>query len=373
MKKIIFYFLSLSFLFLLFPVQVSLASDKNEEKPEYVKARVLRILEEKEFNRENEGSAIQQNVELLSLGGESEGKILIYKGISEIDVLSSQVYREGDVVFISVEKGEDGEYIVYIYDFVREKGLFWLFVLFIVVVVLVGGKTGWRSILALAISFFLIMKVLAPLILSGYNPIIVGPVVAFLILINLVYITEGINIKSHISIISIFSALLATFFLSWIFVRLTRLSGTSTDEVIYLVSENIQAINFQGLLLAAIIIGALGVLDDIAVGQVESVEQLIISNPQQSQKKLFTAAMSIGRAHLGAIINTLFLAYVGAALPLILLFNIKNEPFLSFSQVINHEDIATEIVRILVGVIGLCLAMPIATFLAVIILHRRKR
>jgi uncharacterized membrane protein len=373
MKKIIIIFLTLITVFSFLPLKVVLAKDVTQPSPEYVKARVTRILEERILTRENEDEITQQNIELLSLGGESKGEVLFYQGISEIDVLSSGVYKEGDVVFVSVDHNEAGEQVVYISSYVREKSLLWLFILFLAVVIIVGGKTGWRSILALAVSFFLIMKFLAPLILSGYNPMIVGPLAAFLILISLVYITEGFNVKAHISIASIFSALLATFFLSWFFVKLTRLSGTSNDEVMYLISENIQAINFQGLLLAAIIIGALGVLDDIAVGQVEAVEQLIISNPEQGQKKLFAAAMSIGRAHLGAIINTLFLAYVGAALPLILLFNIKNEPFLSFSQVINHEEIATEVVRTLVGVIGLCLAMPIATFLAVIILSKRQR
>lgn len=371
MKKIIIIFLLTISLF--FSSRSVLAEVNLPSNQEYVKARVTRILEEKSLLRENKDEIIQQKIELISLGGETKGETLVYQGISEIDVLSNIRYKEGDVVFISIDKNEDGEQVVYISNYVREKSLIWLLILFLLVVIIVAGKTGWRSILALGVSFILIMKFLAPLILSGYSPMIVGPVAAFLILISLVYITEGFNIKAHISIISIFSALLATFFLSWFFVRWTRLSGTSTEEAIFLISDNIQAINFQGLLLAAIIIGALGVLDDIAVGQVEAVEQLIISNPKQSQKKLFIAAMSIGRAHLGAIINTLFLAYVGAALPLILLFNIKSEPFLSFSQVINHEDIATEIVRVLVGVIGLCLALPIATFLAVTILSKQKR
>lgn len=188
----------------------------------------------------------------------------------------------------------------------------------------------------------------------------------------MVYITEGFNTKAHISVISIFITLLLTLLLSWFFVNLSRLSGMSSEETIFLISDNIKVINFKGLLLSAIIIGALGVLDDIAVGQVEAVQQLILTDPTQSQKKLFKSAITIGRAHLGAIINTLFLAYVGASLPLILLFNVKSAPFVSFSQVINHESIATEIVRTLVGAIGLCLAMPIATLLAVLVLNKKK-
>ncbi len=339
---------------------------------ETVKARVVRILEEKSFTRENGAVVIQQNVELIGLAGGNKGKTLVYEGISDIDVVSGRTYQAGDLVFVSVDQDDSGKTMVYITDYVRERGLIWLFIFFIAVVVLVGGKIGWRSLIALAISFFLIMKFLAPLILAGYNPLLVGPIATFLILISLVYITEGFNRKAHIAILSIFSALIITFLLSWIFVMLTQLSGTASEEVVFLISDNIKAINFQGLLLAAIIIGALGVLDDIAVGQIEAVEQLLINNPQQTRLNLFRSAMAIGRAHLGAIINTLFLAYAGASLPLILLFNINREPFLSFSQVINHEEIATEIVRSLVGVIGLCLTMPIATLLAVWLLFPKK-
>lgn len=372
MKKIFTYIFVFFFFFFSF-FSKNVFAQENFPNSEYVKARIIRILEEKSFERENGSIVTQQNVELLGLSGNNKGKIFVYNGISEIDVISNRSYKEGDRVFISIEYNDVGEQHVYIVDYVREKALFFLFALFIVIVLLVGKKIGWRSIIALAISFFFILKTLAPLILAGYNPIIIGPLVALLILISLVYITEGFNVKAHIAIVSIFITLLITFVLSWFFVHLTSLSGMSSEETLFLISDNIQAINFKGLLLAAIIIGALGVLDDIAIGQIEAVEQLILNNPQQNQKQIFKSAITIGRAHLGAIINTLFLAYVGASLPLVLLFSLKTAPFVSFSQVINHEGIATEIVRTLVGVIGLCLAMPISTFLAVLILERKRR
>ena len=119
------------------------------------------------------------------------------------------------------------------------------------------------------------------------------------------------------------------------------------------------------VLLAAIIIGTLGVLDDVVVAQVETVQQIRAANPNLKNVTVFKMAMTVGRTHLGAIINTLFLAYVSASLPLVLLFNVHQEPFLTVSQIINNEDIATEIVRTLVGVISLCLSAPIATLMAV--------
>jgi len=372
MKKIkVFSFLTL-FLLSFILGQTTLAQNILKQEPEYVKARVIRILEEKDFERENGNIVKQQKVELLSLGGKNKGEIFIYNGISELDVLSGHQYSEGDRVFLSIEYSESGELQVYIVDYVRERSLFFLFTLFVLVVLLVGKKIGIRSIIALGVSFLLILKVLAPLILAGYNPVLTGLILAISVLLAMVYITEGFNTKAHISVISIFITLLLTLLLSWFFVNLSRLSGMSSEETIFLISDNIKVINFKGLLLSAIIIGALGVLDDIAVGQVEAVQQLILTDPTQSQKKLFKSAITIGRAHLGAIINTLFLAYVGASLPLILLFNVKSAPFVSFSQVINHESIATEIVRTLVGAIGLCLAMPIATLLAVLVLNKKK-
>ncbi|NCB20827.1 MAG: YibE/F family protein [Clostridia bacterium] len=372
MKKIkVFSFLTL-FLLSFILGQTTLAQNILKQEPEYVKARVIRILEEKDFERENGNIVKQQKVELLSLGGKNKGEIFIYNGISELDVLSGHQYSEGDRVFLSIEYSESGELQVYIVDYVRERSLFFLFTLFVLVVLLVGKKIGIRSIIALGVSFLLILKVLAPLILAGYNPVLTGLILSISVLLAMVYITEGFNTKAHISVISIFITLLLTLLLSWFFVNLSRLSGMSSEETIFLISDNIKVINFKGLLLSAIIIGALGVLDDIAVGQVEAVQQLILTDPTQSQKKLFKSAITIGRAHLGAIINTLFLAYVGASLPLILLFNVKSAPFVSFSQVINHESIATEIVRTLVGAIGLCLAMPIATLLAVLVLNKKK-
>ncbi|MDP3836615.1 MAG: YibE/F family protein [bacterium] len=364
--------LSVLLLFFLFFFVVPIAQAQTITQAESVKARVTRILDERTITRENGDVITQQNVELVSLGGTTKGETLEFKGISTIDVVSSRLYKAGDIVFVSIEYDEQNNRVVYITDFVRERGLIILVILFVIVVGLIGGKVGWRSLLALVISFMLILEFLAPLILAGYNPIIIGPIATILILAALIYITDGFNRKAHIAMLSIFVALIITFLLSWLFVNLTRLSGTSSEEVIYLIGDNIAALNFQGLLLAAIIIGALGVLDDIAIGQIEAVEQLRLNNPNQSKVNLFKSAMTIGRAHLGAIINTLFLAYVGASLPLILLFKINSAPFLSFSQVINHEEIATEIVRGLVGVIGLCLTMPIATVLAVWLLFDKK-
>ena len=337
----------------------------NLEKPKTAEANVLKVLDEKTTIRENGSKSVQQNLELGILTGPLKGQIETYTGISGIDVVSSNVYKVNDKVLVSYNRDETGAYVFYVTDYVRTTSLLWLAVFFIIIVLLIGGKKGLFALFSLCVSFFVIIKVLVPLVFAGYDPLIIGISVSFIILFALIYLTEGWNKKSHISVLSIALSLAVTASLALLFGYLSRLSGTSNEEVVFLIDAIKVPINFHNLLLAAIIIGTLGVLDDVVVGQVESVEQIRKANASLKDTQVFKMSMNIGRAHLGAIINTLFLAYVSAALPLILLFSVHQEPFLTVSQVINNEDIATEIVRTLVGVISLCLSAPIATLLAV--------
>jgi uncharacterized membrane protein len=353
-------------------VVTAVADTPNLEKPKTAEAQVLKVLDQKETLRENGSKAVQQNLELGILTGPLKGQTEVYTGISGIDVVSSNVYKVNDKVLVSYNRDETGNYIFYVTDYVRTTSLFWLALFFIATVLLVGGKKGIMALGSLIISFFVIIKVLVPLVFAGYDPLLVGIVISFLILFALVYLTEGWNKKSHISVLSIAISLVVTAGLALVFGYWSRLSGSSNEEVVFLIDAIKVPINFHNLLLAAIIIGTLGVLDDVVVGQVESVEQIRVANSSLKDVQVFKMSMNIGRAHLGAIINTLFLAYISAALPLVLLFNIHQEPFLTVAQIINNEDIATEIVRTLVGVISLCLSAPIATFLAVKYLKSKK-
>jgi uncharacterized membrane protein len=149
--------------------------------------------------------------------------------------------------------------------------------------------------------------------------------------------------------------------LAWLFVGWTRLTGLSVEESSYLVMELGAGLNFRGLVLGGIIIGSLGVLDDICVGQASAVFELVNANRNMSWTELFRSGLNIGRDHIAAMVNTLLLAYVGAAMPLMLVFSIYQEPLW---RRINREPIAEEIVRTLVGSIGLVLAVPIVCLVA---------
>lgn len=368
MKKIIFVLIIFSFLF---PQCLKAQENSFEIVDETFEAKVVEIVKEKDFERVDGSKSIQQNIELIGLDGTWEDRNFVYSGISEIDLPSNNIYRVGDKVLVNWTKDIDGNDQFYILNYIRRGYIYFLGLLFACVIILVGRLKGVRSLVSLIISFLIIIKFIIPQIISGSNPFIVSLIGSALILSSIIYITEGFNKKSHLAIISILISLVLTFIISVIFVDLVRLTGFSSEEATFLVGATGDSIiDFQGLLLAGILIGTLGVLDDAILGQIEAVNQIKKLNPNLSHKKIISAANEIGRVHLGAIVNTLFLAYAGVSLPLLVLFSLNQD--ISFSQLIDNEFITTEIVRTLTGCIGLALAFPITTFIAAHFLNENK-
>ncbi|NTU99009.1 YibE/F family protein, partial [Candidatus Falkowbacteria bacterium] len=235
----------------------------------------------------------------------------------------------------------------------------------------VGGFKGLRSLLSLVLSFFVIMDFIIPKILAGSDPVLITVAGSFFILIFIIYLTEGFNRLAHISVLSIFLSLLTTVLLSWFFVDITKLSGLATEDASFLIGLGNGDISFQGLLMAGIIIGALGVLDDVVISQVAAVSELYITDSTLSRWDLFSRAYKVGVSHISSMTNTLFLAYAGASITLLILFSSGQSGFSSWGQAVNNEMIATEIVRTLAGSIGLILAVPISTYLAVWAIKRK--
>ena len=360
MKKII----PIIFVGLFVPLLALAQSDESSLTEDIIEAEVIEIIDQTEITREDGSVGTQQDIKLKGLGGDWKDKEFTFYGISEIDVISSNVYEEGDKVLVIHTKDIDDNDLFYVFDYIRRGQLYWLAIIFSLVIILIGKWKGFRSLISLLITFLIILKFIVPKILSGSSPVLIAVTGSFFILVLIVYITEGLSRKSHLAVASILISLLITGLLSVIFTSLARLTGMAQEEIMYLIGVGNQAINFRGLLLAGILIGTLGVLDDVVISQIEAVGQIKSANPNLSKKEVFNKAFKVGKSHMGSMVNTLFLAYAGASLPLLLLFSLKEPPFLNFSQVINNEIIATEVVRTLVGSIGLALAIPIATFLA---------
>ncbi len=331
---------------------------------EIFKARVIEVIENNSVSRDDGSISIQQKLKLVGLENNWKDKEVFFDGTG-YDVSSASEYKVGDRVLVHYSAEPDGGESFYVIGFSRTNSIYWLVLLFALTVIIIGRLKGVRALVVLLLTFLVILKFIIPKILTGSDPLFITIVGSLFILIFGVYITEGFKKTSTISIFSILISLVITGLLSIWFSSITKLTGFASEEATYLVGLAGGIINIKGLLLAGIIIGALGVLDDVIISQVALVKELKISNPELTKNQTYKQAMRVGISHLSSMVNTLFLAYAGASLPLLILFSVKQEPFLTFNQVIDNEMMATEIVRALTGSIGIVLAVPIATFLAV--------
>lgn len=275
---------------------------------------------------------------------------------------NNKPYQVGDTVLVSASTDLQGETTYVIIDYVRKDSLVLLLFLFMSLVVVVGRKHGIASLIGLASSFFIIFTFFLPLIQKGYEPIIVAIVGSAAIIFITFSITHGLNKKTIIAMIGTTISLVITAVLATIFLSLARLNGFGSEEASFLQYVYDGQLNMAGLLLAGIIIGTLGVLDDITISQASVVHELRSLHPKISSIQLFKRAMNVGHDHIASLVNTLILVYVGSSLPLLMLFN--QDPGRSFTTVINYSLIAEEIVATLVGSIGIVLAVPITTFIA---------
>lgn len=362
--KLSWFLLSLFLLLLTFSLSPSYPAYADEAgRPLSFKALVEEVLKEEIRPEENADDLKQQNLRLRAISGETKGREYIYYGISEVEVADSKVYHAGDKVFVDVFTLTDGQEKVYVTEYDRSFSIYILLALFIATYIIIGRFKGFRSLLSLLATFIIILKFILPQILLGHDPFLISLIGGLLIMMAIIYLTEGWHRRSHLGILSVLFSLLATLLLSILFTRLTRLTGMAQEEVIFLIDLAQVKINFQGLLLAGMLIGAIGVLDDIIVGQIETVYRLKQANPNLTNKQISRLAYKIGNTHLGTMVNTLFLTYAGAALPLLLIFSLGASSGLGLGRNLNSELITTEIVRTLVGSIGVMLAMPISTFL----------
>jgi uncharacterized membrane protein len=357
MKKTIFIIISLIF-FIFFFVKLS---PVRAQEPEILEGVITQVLKEEKQKIQGQDQLYQEFEVLILNGSLRDQEINLEMG--NIPVVNQVKYKKGDEVLISYSQDPAGNKVFYITDFVRKKSLFWLFAIFIATILLITGIQGIGSLIGMAISFFIIFKFVLPQILLGKDPVFITLAASLMIIPLTFYFSHGLNKKTTIAVFSTFIALLITGILAKIFVDATRLTGFVAEETSFLTMFFQDRINIKALLLSGIIISVLGVLDDITVSQAAIVKELKEGRASQPFLKTYKKAMNIGKDHISSMVNTLVLVYTGAALPLLLIFINNPHPF---SEVINYEIVAEEIVRALVSSIGLITAVPITTFLAVL-------
>jgi uncharacterized membrane protein len=296
------------------------------------------------------------------LEGEKEGEIVTV----ENDYLELEA---GEGFFLNYLITIEGTEIYSVRDADRRGALLWWVAIFAFVVIALGGKQGVRSLLSLSGSLFVILYLLLPALLAGYPPVLTSTVLAGAILFFGIYFTHGFNRESSVAFVGTMTAVILTSLLAIIAVSSSQLSGFGSDESVFLNMTTRGTLDIGGLLLGGIIIGILGVLDDIAVTQAAIVRELYDTAPNLSKREAYKKAIRVGKEHVGALVNTLALAYTGASLPLLMLFVNSSA---SADIIVNGELFATEIIRTIVGSIGLVLTVPITTLLAVYTLRNYK-
>jgi uncharacterized membrane protein len=329
---------------------------------ETFRARVIEIIEEGETGI---GDVVQRyqvaHIELLE--GEHQG-ISMAMDYGRKQILPNSIYLQpGDTILVTIGTHTDGFLTVFFVDFVRTNVLLWLTVIFVTVILLMSRWKGLRSLLSMAFSLIVIIRYIIPHILAGEDPLQVSIIGSVILLGVTLYLTYGWNLKTHAAVVSMIVVLLITGTVAGLAVLATRLSGAGSENALFLIQTLNTQINLRGLLLGGMIIGALGVLDDLVTTQASAVFELHHANVSLGFRALFHSAMRIGQDHVAATVNTLVLAYAGASLPMLLLFSLARG---NYGNLVNFQFVAEEIVRTLVGSLGLVLAVPLTTVIAIL-------
>ncbi len=273
----------------------------------------------------------------------------------------TSTYSAGQEVVVTITKTADGsqDYIE-VSDRWRLPGLGILALVCAIAVVVVGGWQGLRALVALGLTAVIIVKVLLPLMIAGVPPVPLAVLTASGVTVVTILMTEGLRRTSLAAILGTTGALALSGLLAAVATALLGFTYTAGSDLAFLATPDGGGLDLRGVLLAAIILGSVGVLDDVTVTQAVLVDELA-GKGQLRGGALLRSAMTIGRSHIGATVNTLFLAYVGVGLPLLIVLLVSAQPS---AAVFNDESIATEIVRTLIGSVGIVAAIPLTTFIA---------
>jgi uncharacterized membrane protein len=272
---------------------------------------------------------------------------------------TSPFFTVGDKVVLAYQQDAQPGFEYSYFDRQRRPTLLWLLIAFSLAVIALARFRGVAALVGLAASLLVVLGFVVPSILDGRDPMLVAIVGASAIAYLALYAANGITRMTTVALLGTLSALVATVVLSWLAVGAAHFTGLTEDASFVITLTG--SVNLQGLLLAGIVLGSLGAIDDVTVTQASAVWELRAANPTMHPGRLFASGMKVGRDHIASTVNTLFLAYAGASMPLLLFFVLSNQ---SLGTFLNSETVAVEAVRTLVGSIGLVAAVPLTTWLA---------
>ena len=336
------------------------------EPDRFLLGRIVEVIGE----RDAEGLGEQQFVQqvLVRVAGTSDLGQDVQAEFTDMGAEPDRRLAEGDRVVIAVSEDPGGT-TYYVIDRYRLPALGFAVGLFFALAILFSRRRGLGSIIGLGITALVLARFVVPAIVAGSNPLGVSLVGALVIVLTSIYLAHGFSVRTSVAVVSTIVTLVIAWALAITFVSLARLTGMGSEESVYLQFAPLEQLNLRGLLLGGIILGPLGVLDDITTSQAAAVDELRKANPAFPVRELYRRGLSIGTEHITSLVNTLFLAYAGASLPLFILFTIYNDA--PAWVTLNSEFVAEELVRTLVGSVALILAVPITTLSAAAVFSRR--
>jgi uncharacterized membrane protein len=307
---------------------------------------------------EEEGLWVTQLVTVELTSGSDKGET-----VTLLNTLTGHPYfdlrvRKGDRVILEVDKESDAIPRYYLVEYSRGTPLWILTVLFGLSIIVIGGKQGIKAVISLLVMGFVIVFMILPLILKGLNPVLVTVGLSSLLTALFIILLSGFSRKTLAAATGTVGGLIVAGLLAYLVGKAAYLTGLSAEEAqtLHFLNANI---DFQGVLFSGIIIGALGAILDVGISIASSMYQIAEADPDTDFTTLFNRGLAVGRDLIATMSNTLILAYMGSALPLLLLVAATNT---DWGQILNMEMVATEIVRSLAGSIGLTLAIPITAF-----------
>lgn len=348
---------------MMFSINIAAQSEFIPLTETYYRAKVLNV---EDLPPPTGQKFFEQKVEIKFTDNVLKGKEIVIKNHYYQDQPMSIYVEEGmNLIIVAMGEGDEKQY--YIQDLAREQGLLYLLILSALFLLIIGRFKGLKTIISLALTGFLIFYYLLPQLLAGKNPVFLSVIIAGIVIIVSLILISGFNVKTLAAIVgTIVGVIFAGILTLWIG-NISHLTGFGSSEA-QMLSYLDYNIDVRGILFAGIIIGSLGAITDVGISVASAALEIKEASPLINFRKLFAGAINVGRDVMGTMANTLILAYVGAATPLILLMMAHN---IAWLKIINMDLIATEIVRGLVGVIGLAAAVPVTALISGFLMVRR--
>lgn len=337
----------------------------------YIQGKVIQLFSSNGSDSKGKNPVRYGNVKIKIISGNHKGEYITVQNIISETKNGESIVHLGNEVLLHIDENSDGTIkTAYILEVVRYNALIAVSVVFLILILLVGGIKGVKSILTLILSGLAVIKVLIPLILAGFDPV---PITIFICIIVVIFNTMilcGKNKKSLSAIIGTSGGLLIAGILSYYITYSLNLKGLTDEELqmlIYITKNS--NFNFSGLLLSGILLGALGAVMDVSISIVSSIFEVHRLNPEITMFELIKSGLNVGRDIMGSMSNTLILAYAGSSMYTLLLISSFGLPF---SQMINQDAVASELIKALAGSIGLVLTIPLTAVAAGVLIKKNE-